>query len=153
MKYVLVCICLPSEDLFLQVCLKRRHIMVALQLKHKLKLDLSSVSNWIFHFSLVRITVSTWSKEFRQVVLCPNTQSKVIYDSYTQFRNLYPHLESWKITQTFSTGYRCSNSCIHLFQKQKIQMWIKSMCMALTVPGLLGIVMPFGKRVISVTCQ
>ena len=28
------------------------------------KLDLSSAPNWIFHFSLVRITVPTWSKEF-----------------------------------------------------------------------------------------
>ena len=47
---------LPSQYLFLQVCLERRHIMVTLRLKHKLKLDLSSVSNQIFHFSLLEFS-------------------------------------------------------------------------------------------------
>ena len=104
-------------------------------------LDLSTVSNWIFHFPLVRITVPTWSKEFCQLVLSPNTQSKLIYDSYNQSRKL-------------KKGFfdRILLFRVH-FKSQMFQTWMQSMCLALTVLWLLGIASPFGKRVISVTCQ
>ena len=74
------------------------------------KLDFSLFSCCPYHSP-------TWSKEFRQLVLCPNTQSKLIYDSSNQSKTQCPNVleKLKKLPEQFHLDVM-----VYPFQKQNV---------------------------------
>ena len=105
-------------------------------------------------FLLVRIRVFTWSKQFHQVGLfLKGTQSNAISYLWNPSRISAFHTEEWdKANILKQMSWSDMSSSVSKAKCWKWH-WIKSVCVRLTVLGLLGIARPFGKRVILVLCQ